>query len=129
MSKKKENNDPYFIDMNVSLEKLHGVPPEMTAPELFISTVSNAFILISKKGGGLKMDAHRALYRIRNALLEAITTKEESRAKLEAEDFRILMKHWNEQTPDAQGNESIGRVEEKLREAQSRHDRNERPEQ
>lgn len=117
----KENREPYYIDMNISLEGLQNVPSGVAAPDIFINIAINAITSEGKKKGGLRMDEHSKLYRIRQDLLNAIKTQETIRAKLGYEEFKYLMKMWNQHTPEPQTNEIVMRVWDKLKEAQRKH--------
>lgn len=122
---KQEERLPYFINMELSFEGLQSVPPNVTPAELFMNVIVNSMVLCGKAKNGFKMEEHKRLYRVRTDLANAVKLKESMRAKLEFEDFKFLMKCWNEHTPDPQGNELVIRVDDRLREAISQHDRNE----
>jgi len=121
----KDDKSPFYIDMDISTEGLANLPKEMKSADLFISVVVNALVAAGKKRGGMRMEEHSRLFKVRTELQDAIKTQEEKKAKLEYEDYKFLMKNWNEHTPDPQSNELVIRVWERLKEAQSRHDRNE----
>ncbi len=127
MGKNKEQK-PYFVDMNISIDGLQNAPKEIKSAEMFISVVIGSIITVGKQKTphgtikGLPMPDQRRLYRVRNDLANASKTEESHRAKVEYEDFRFVMKCWNEHNPDPQGNELVMRVDEKLQEAIKNHD-------
>lgn len=114
---------PFYIDMVLETKGLAQVPPDMKPADLFMNVVVGAIIQNSKGKGGLTLNGHKNLYRIRTDLMNAIKVGEENRAKLEFDDFKFLMKNWNEHTPDAQANELVIRVNDRLREAIRQNDR------
>ena len=120
--KKQENKSPFLIDMNISMEGLQNIPADMGPGELFINVAINAIVTIGKKQGGLRMEEHSKLKRIRDDMQNAIKVKED-KVQLEYDDYKFLMKCWNEHTPDPQTNELVMRVWEKLKQAQSNHDK------
>ena len=120
--KKQENKSPFLINMNISMEGLQNIPADMGPGELFINVAINAIVTIGKKQGGLRMEEHSKLKRIRDDIQNAIKVKED-KVQLEYDDYKFLMKCWNEHTPDPQTNELVMRVWEKLKQAQSNHDK------
>jgi hypothetical protein len=121
MGKQGMDTSPYFIDMNISIEGLSNLPPNMTPPELFVTVAVNSIILVGKAKNGLRIDEHKKLYRIRTELMNQIKTEEAHRAKLEYDDFKFLMKCWNEHTPDPTANELVIRVSDRLQAAITAH--------
>lgn len=119
----KEERLPIYLNMDISIEGLSGMPEGIKSSELLLNVLMNAMVVCGKAKNGFKIPEHERMYRVRTDLTNAIKLGESMRAKLEYDDFKFLMKCWNEHTPDPQGNELIIRVLEKLREAQSQHDR------
>lgn len=122
-----DEKKPYYIDMNIALEGLQGLQPGTTAPMLFLNVAINSIIEVGDKKGGLKLEEHARLKNLRTTFDNAIKTKEEHAAMIEFDDFKYLMRCWQEHTPKPQANEIVVRVWEKLKEAQGRHDRQEKP--
>ena len=124
MSKNEEKN-PFYINMKIESEGLTNLPKDMKPEELFVSVAVNAIVQKGKKSNGLKMAEHSQLYKVRSDLMNAIKVGEAEKAKLDYEDFKFLMKCWNEHTPDPQANELVIRVWNRLKEAQSNWDKTE----
>jgi len=132
MSKKKKNLDsePFYLDMNIDLEGLQGAVgkgkdgKEMTPAKGFMNLVEQSFFLVcQERKKGLEMREQRRLWALRDTLNQAIEADSTENVKVEAEDFRFLMKYWNQQVPMPQYNEMIKRVTLKLDAAQSEHDK------
>ena len=119
---KHENTSPFIIDMNISMEGLQNIPSGMEPAELFMNVAINSIVSVGKKNGGLRMEEHSKLKRIRDDMQNAIKVKED-KVQLEYDDYKFLMKCWNEHMPDPQTNELVIRVWEKLKQAQSDHDK------
>ena len=118
----KQNTDPYVVNMNVSLDGLEKIPDGMSGPELFMNIAIGAIIASGKKKGGLTMQEHSKLQRVRVDIENALKVKEDQ-VSIEFDDFKFLMKCWNDHTPDPQANELVMRVWQLLKDAQSDHDK------
>lgn len=121
MTKKDKTKIPYFIDMEISKDKLERVPPEMDAASLFMNTCISAIINVSNARKGISMQEQRKLYSIRNSFQNAIAVKETKKVELAYDEFRFLKKCWEEQTPQATVNELLMLAEEKIMEAEANH--------
>ena len=123
MSKKDKKQVPYIVNMEINLEGLASLPAEMTAEKLFTDACIGAVIRVSKQTNGLSMQEQRRLYSLRETFVQAMEVKETKEVKVEEEDFKFLWKMWNDQRPEATVNELIMRVEVKLKDARSWHDK------
>lgn len=121
MGKNQENRDPYYVNMEISTEGLQNVPSEVKPHDVFMNVAINSIVSEGKKRGGLRMDEHSKLYKVRQDFMAAIKVNETSKAKIGYDEFKFLMSHWNKHTPEPQTNELVMRVWQKLKEAQERH--------
>lgn len=116
---------PFYLDMRIDTEGLSNVPTDLQDGELFINVAMNAIIQVGKASKGLPMPEQRKFKTLRTRLQEAVAVKEVHKVELEAEEYRFLMKYWNQHSPDPQANELVSRIDKILNAAQSLHDRNE----
>jgi len=119
----KENKSPYYVNMDISVEKLSNVPKEMMAAEVFKNVLIGSILSVGKKNGGSSMEDHQKLFNIREKLEQAIEVKETNKVELALDEYKFIMRHWNEYRPDPAMNELVIRVKNNLKEAQSSRDK------
>jgi len=124
MSKQdKQDNLEYHLDTGISLEGLTGLPSDLKEDVVFLNACVGAVVTYSKVKGGLGMHEHRKFFRFREAVQKALDSEETTIADIDSEAFKTFLKWWNEQKPDAGINEMVIRVDKKIVEAVSNHDK------
>jgi len=122
MGKKDKPVKPYTIDLEINLEGLEGVPKETNACEITRNWMVKAVLAQGEVSRGYTIQNQRQLKRIRDILEEAIKTKAKT-ATFEIEDWRFFKKAWDSASLPPSANEVICRIDDKIREAVSKHDR------
>lgn len=115
----KEYKKPYFVNMNISIEKMKDIPEGTTPASLFFQTVISSIILVSKQSNGMGMQDQRRLYSLRNTFENAIASNETDIVEVEHDDFKFLMRCWEAQRQEATYNEQVIVTEAKLKEAEA----------
>lgn len=123
MAKKDKAVVPFELDINISLEKLEGVPPSTSPHEI----AKNWLIMAIKTYGdthskGFQIQNQRSFFAIRTLLDDAVKNKTD-KVVFDVEDWRFLKKCWDEVQLSPSANEVIIRIDDKMREAVSNHDR------
>lgn len=115
----KDCKRPYVVDMNIDIAKMRDLPEESTPAKLFFQTVILAIISVSKQAGGIAMQDQRRLYSLRNTFESAITLAETGAVEVEHDDFKFLLRCWEQQKQEATYNEQVIVTEKKLKEAEA----------
>ena len=125
MAKKKKDTYPYYLDMNINIDKLQNIPNGVDAPQIFYSTILNHIRKVGKAEGGLSIYDHRKYYSLRTAMEDAMKVKETDKVEISADDFDFMWKYWHKDKMEPEGNEMVFQVDIKIRDAQSKHDKGE----
>ena len=118
-----KQNKPYYLDMRIDLKKIENLPPDTNAGKIFTQVIIGSVVKVSKQTNGINMGDQRRLYSLRNAMENAVAVGEISNVEISYEDFKFLKRMWEAQQSEATVNELIMICEEKIIEAENRHDR------
>jgi len=122
MGKKDKPVKPYKLKLDISLEGLEGVPKDTEARDIARNWLVKAVLKQGETSRGFTIQNHRTLKRIRDILEEAVKTKS-NEVEFEVEDWRFFKRCWDTvQLPEG-ANEVLIRIDDKVREAVSNHDR------
>ena len=104
----------YYLNMDIDLSGLQNLPEGVTPARLFEQICIASAVSVSKQTNGLTMQEQRRLYSLRQTFENAISIGETKRVEIEHDDFKFLLKMWEEQKNDATVNEILMKVEKEL---------------
>ena len=123
MKKATEVQPPYIINADISLEGLKGLPPDTAASEIFLSLCIQGVNSYAEPTKGITSREQRMLWNIRDAFEKAQAVKETSKIEISSDDFKFILKCWENQRTQVGVNELFHRISEQFKLAQSDHDK------
>jgi hypothetical protein len=116
------SNRNFVVDLNISLDGLHGYPGGSTPAQVFQMMMMQFMLAWSKQGLGSILADQRMFFKVRKAMEDAIKVGDTT-FNLEPEEYAFIDKVRHEVKLEFEANEAIMRVNEQLDKARENYEK------